>query len=542
MKADTVDLAAIFQQQVCYRIPMFQRPYVWSEEKEWAPLWEDILAVLERQIDDTPTNDQLPHFLGAVVFDQVLNPAWKVQARYVIDGQQRLTTLQMFLAAARSVAAEHGLEDASREFGMLLLNQEFLVRDNPADRFKVGPSKFDRDAFIAVVDASDGGAQPQGDHLILRAYRYFRDAIVRWAVEEHSHDETSRRIAILSTVLWKLLVVVAIELESRDNAQVIFETLNARGTPLLAADLIKNHLFQVAVAGGFDIDALYGAHWEAFDRKWWRKPVQVGRLSRPRLDIFMNHWLSMRLGREVVAHQLFPEFKRFLTTTEQTVVDLLAELAEYGTVYETFATEADRFVHDGRGSQLARLLYRLNTMEVTTAYPFLLWLSGPEGIPGEAEQLRAMTAIDSWLARRVIVRGNTQGYTSIFLALLANLRKVEAPTGSDVAAYLRSLEGERGYWPTDEQVGAALLAEPSLSATAPAPPANDPGVDRGGTSAEGRRGGPGSSPRPDGGACASAGLARQMAASGYWMIQRRRRNAGTCSSIRSGISCSSRDD
>lgn len=123
MKADTVDLAAIFGQQVSYRIPMFQRPYVWKEETEWVPLWDDIRAVLDRQFDGTSANDATPHFLGAVVFDQVLNQAGKVQSRYVVDGQQRLTTLQVFIAAARSVAIELDLADAARMFGMLLLTR-----------------------------------------------------------------------------------------------------------------------------------------------------------------------------------------------------------------------------------------------------------------------------------------------------------------------------------------------------------------------------------------------------------------------------------
>lgn len=330
------------------------------------------------------------------------------------------------------------------------------MRNAPDDRLKVFPSIFDREAFLAAIGDDASAKEQLKGHRIVEADRFFRDAIRSWATADRTPEEASRRVETLSNVLWKLLVVVAIDLDAQDNAQVIFETLNARGTPLLAADLIKNHLFQAAKAGGADIDALYATYWQPLDRNWWREDVQAGRLNRPRLDIFLNHWLAMRLGREVIAHQLFREFKRFLEAEPETVMQLLDELGTYASVYERFEREPD-------GSDMERFLYRLNTMEVTTAYPFLLWLFGPEGIKDEAERLRSVAAIESWLARRVILRANTQGYSSIFLALLANLRKVTSPTARDVATYLRGLEGERGYWPSDELVSPNLLTMPLYS-------------------------------------------------------------------------------
>jgi Uncharacterized conserved protein len=70
VKADTVDLAAIFGNQVHYMVPLFQRPYVWTQKDQWEPLWEDVRAVADRQLDDVPSNDAIPHFLGAVVLEQ----------------------------------------------------------------------------------------------------------------------------------------------------------------------------------------------------------------------------------------------------------------------------------------------------------------------------------------------------------------------------------------------------------------------------------------------------------------------------------------
>jgi hypothetical protein len=449
MKADTIDLSAIFGQPVRYLVPLYQRPYVWKQESEWAPLWEDIRAVLERQLDENPNNNAIPHFLGAVVLDQVLMPIGMVQARYVIDGQQRLTTLQLFIAAVRSLATERGLEGPIQMLGKLLFNDEFLLKQ-PEDRFKVVPTIFDRPAFQAAVDSDS--AIPTGR--MLEAFDYFRQVVADWAIADLADTEVERRFQVLSTVLWKLLVVVAIDLEERDNAQVIFETLNARGTPLLAADLIKNHLFQMATDSGKPVDELYTEFWQPLDQDWWRTEVQKGRLKRPRLDSFMNHWLSMRLGEEVVSHQLFPTFKRHVADGTESVETFLAELARYAGVYESFERR------QGEGSRFGQFLYRIDVMEVTTSYPFLLWVFGPEGLADPGERALAMDAIESWLARRVILRGNTQGYTTVFISLLNALRKAAQPSARDIVEYLRGLEGERGYWPTDDQVRTAFNSSP----------------------------------------------------------------------------------
>lgn len=125
MKADTVDLATIFGKPVRYLVPLFQRPYVWSLEKQWEPLWDDIQAVAERQLDDTPANGAIPHFMGAVVFDQVLTATGMIESRFVIDGQQRLTTLQLFISAARSVALELSLAKPCQMLEKLLFKRGY---------------------------------------------------------------------------------------------------------------------------------------------------------------------------------------------------------------------------------------------------------------------------------------------------------------------------------------------------------------------------------------------------------------------------------
>jgi hypothetical protein len=73
VKADTVDLAEIFGQNIHYVVPLYQRPYVWDREHQWEPLWENVRTVADRQLDGIPSNDNIPHFLGAVVREQSLH-------------------------------------------------------------------------------------------------------------------------------------------------------------------------------------------------------------------------------------------------------------------------------------------------------------------------------------------------------------------------------------------------------------------------------------------------------------------------------------
>lgn len=458
MKADTVDLASIFGKPVHYLVPLYQRPYVWNREDQWEPLWQDVQAVADRQLDTIASNDAIPHFLGAVVLEQALVGSGMIEARTIIDGQQRLTTLQLLVAAARSLASERGSDGTRQMFEKLLFNEGFLVK-RAGDELKVFPTERDRVAFREAI--SDGVVAASGGHPMHEAYRFFRSAIRDWAGDGGDAAELERRLEALSTVIWKRLAIVTIDLDPGDNAQVIFETLNARGTPLLAADLIKNHLFQTATIQGADLDAIHERYWKSLDTDWWRDEVRQGRLLRPRLDIYLNHWLAMSTGAEVVSHQLFPEFKRYLATGPKQASDVLADLARYGSVYETFEQEP-------ASTELGQFLYRLNVLEVTTAYPALLWLLGPDGIAEPAERRVALQAIESWLVRRMLTRQTTKNYNVVFLALLSYARQKASeragrPLGSDVVDFLAALSGESQYWPTAAGVRSALRSLPAYA-------------------------------------------------------------------------------
>ena|SRR5690348_663602 len=125
-------------------VPLFQRPYVWNEEKQWEPLWKDVERVATRYLA-APHSFNQPHFLGAIVLQQMPSQTSDLQQRTVIDGQQRLTTLQILLDAIHAEIAQQGIKLPAARLEPLIENAEAFCK-KPEDRFKVWPTNRDREA------------------------------------------------------------------------------------------------------------------------------------------------------------------------------------------------------------------------------------------------------------------------------------------------------------------------------------------------------------------------------------------------------------
>ena len=137
----------VFMQPQRLVVPLFQRPYVWNEENQWDPLWNDVARVADRVLN-RPTDKHHPHFLGAVVLQQVHRQTGQLQERTIIDGQQRLTTLQLLLDALHAeLLSVEALQPAMRIEPLVANAKAFCSK--PEDCFKVWPTNRDRPAFNA---------------------------------------------------------------------------------------------------------------------------------------------------------------------------------------------------------------------------------------------------------------------------------------------------------------------------------------------------------------------------------------------------------
>lgn len=478
MEANTRDLERIFDQTITYQIPLFQRPYVWTQESNLELLWEDIQSLLDKHLRGEKVH---PHFMGAVVLEQLSNATASIQSRQVIDGQQRFTTIQLFLLAARDHATSFGFTKYCERFNDLVSNRRTKI-DRDDEVFKVWPTNSDRPAFRIVHGAGSpaaiakiiaGQAQLKGiSSNIIEAYRYFHEQLAHWLSGALDETDDASQLAGKSPEdrlesLWQVvkagLQVVVIDLGEGDETQVIFETLNARGEDLLPADLVKNFLFRKAVACGDDVEKLYESHWQRLETSFWRGEIKQGRIYRPRIDVFFNHYLTLMTRDEVKSSHLFNAFKAFAQRDEpmegslipmpKTPSEHIAQLARYSDIFQTFSTP-------GSHPRLVAFLDRLDALDTTTVYPFLLYAYA-ELMPDRQEEFDGILAVlESFLVRRMIVNLTPKGYNRLFVDLIRSVEKSGELSVETVTAFLRKGTGDSNRFPNNEAVGMMLAIMP----------------------------------------------------------------------------------
>ncbi|NKX93210.1 DUF262 domain-containing protein [Sanguibacter hominis ATCC BAA-789] len=455
MKADTVQLVHIFGTDRRHVVPIFQRPYVWEEGRNWAPLWDDVRSAAEEVEAEqagvvTDVNKvSRTHFLGALVLERMPVSPGRIVAMSVIDGQQRLTTLQVLIAACRGAAKANGATNAEALLNMLLNNTEQLIHpEHPYERYKVWPSRPDRDAFR---DAFVPKMPPRsgGEHGLVEARRFFDGEVQDWLSEVSA---VGQRLDALVIAIRERLGLVEIQLEEQDDAQIIFETLNDRGTRLQAADLVKNTLFRLAEMEGSDVDALYEKYWRPFEVQRWREEVTTGRIRRARLDLLLSYWLSINTGSEVPVERLFTDFRIWLRKTSLSAADILADLAHHGRAMQSM--ENLQPTHP-----TGRLLQVLDLLTTSTPIPVLLHLYARAGV-ADAQRERAATAVESFIIRRMVCGLTTKDYNRLFLTLLQNLRVAEdSNVGDRLVELLTDQTAASRYWPDDAEFLQALMRD-----------------------------------------------------------------------------------
>lgn len=470
MKANAVPLLALFEKKIRLEIPLFQRQYVWNREQQWELLWEDIARKFTEYLEGR--KDSPVHFLGAMVLDQKLTPSTHVDRRQVIDGQQRLTTLQIFLAALRDFCFVNELEQLAKEFESYTTNKGMMA--NPeVDKYKIWPTQLDRPQFTDVLGLGSKKAiegkhplvkvkyarKPEPRPRMVEAYLYFYSAIEEYFLGTETDpplaadQPLANRIEEALQALKNALQVVAIDLEPGDDAQVIFETLNARGEPLLPADLLRNYIFLRAARANEPQEELYEKYWRGFDEEFWRTEVRQGRLTRPRSDLFMQHFLSSKQAVDIPIKHLFVEYRYWIE--RQMPFDCVrTELATVAKQRDDFR----RILEPKKDDFVFSIATFVEDFDVRTVYPLLLFLLDAK--INEADWHAISTTVESYILRRFFTGGATNSYGRIFLSLIKALQKSEvSPANLSVA--LSKLSGETSTWPTDSQFAAAWHSVPA---------------------------------------------------------------------------------
>jgi hypothetical protein len=452
MQTQVQNPQAIFNMPQRLVVPLFQRPYVWSEELQWAPLWSDVERLSEKLLAG---DSSARHFLGAVVIQQEPNSIGTLITRMVIDGQQRLTTLQLLFDAVHEEAKRAGLPNVARRIADLVENPEHQWRE-PEDRFKVWPTNRDRGAFAEAMstETPDHGKLQFKREKIVQAHEYFSRMARAWLAADPMDTET--RASVLVDALSTRLQMVVIELTADEDAQEIFETLNARGTPLTAADLIKNFVFRRLDAAPEESEKVYHEYWADFETVFWEQEVSSGRVLWSRSSLFLTQWLTSQTRKDTPAREVFSSFKHYVEDSDQSIREILAHIRDCAQIYRALAeSTAD---HHKPLSTVERFAYRTGTMQSELLKPIVIWLTDPTlpSIP-DAELSIALDSLESWLVRRMFVREKSAGHNRFLVDLLARIADGDrTEVGTRIRDFLAEQTADASYWPDDDAVRRSL--------------------------------------------------------------------------------------
>ncbi len=452
MDVSILPLQKIFALDVQFRVPLYQRPYVWDRDRQWVPLWEDVTSLAENYLDDSTHISH--HFLGAVVVRQQHSPVGTLETRDVIDGQQRLTTLQLLADAVEEVIREQGgPAPESRKLQKLILNDTELFTDD--DRFKIWPTNADQPVFRHAMTDETTVPEDLVEKAIAKAHAFFKSQARYWALEPDSDHTVDERFAALVTAISLGVHLVVIDLEDDDNAQAIFETLNARGTPLLASDLVKNHMLLEAQVQQLDVERLHRDHWQRLEADWWREEMILGRVRWPRLDAFLFYWLSMNLAKEVSTQRLFDEYRKFVSDEQLSVQNVADNLSRFSDVFESL--EGGWF----KGPRLAEFFYRWNVSQLRVMTPLLLWLFSDDAQISDHDRVHSLELLESWFMRRMICGRTTRGYQNFLHPLLREIKRQSGDgVPATISAVLSQAEAQNTAWPTDGDLRESVRSRP----------------------------------------------------------------------------------
>ncbi len=409
MKASETKFQSIIEGTQQYVVPLFQRSYSW-DKKEWQVLWDDLVYLYEN-------GEPKSHFIGSIVTIPTISVPEGVAKYLLIDGQQRLTTIFILLTLLRDTARLRGKEELADEIHQTMLVNYFKKE---VDHFKLLPTQVDRAAFKNLIKEN---AKPK-DSQILSCYQFFQRKLKRGNVN----------ILDLNKAITTRLSVVSIVLDHDDNPHLVFESLNAKGRVLTQSDLIRNYFFMRIHVNAQE--EMYAEYWE---------PMQTN--LNDDLTEFIRHFLT-RNGAIVNKSDVYFTLKE--RVSDRDALDALREIAEFAFYYQKLINPEKE-----KDTQLKIALNRLNRLEVTTAYPFLL--NCYHDYSQEKLSSRNFTAIvqiiENFIVRRFVCNVPTNQLNKIFPSLYA---QAQLQNASNLVDGVRSILQTRGY-PKDAEFRTRLV-------------------------------------------------------------------------------------
>lgn len=394
MKATEANLLGFLKKSPQFVIPIYQRTYSWTE-KECRQLWDDVIRA--------GSDDSISvHFIGSIVYiEEGLSQVSHQAPLLVIDGQQRLTTAILLLAALAELV---GNSEPLDGFSNKKIKNYYLVNpEEEEDRhYKLLLSQTDKESLMSIISKMPEPIEPS--IRIKENYENFKKWI---STVGEDLGEVCKGIA-------KLVVVDIALNRQQDNPQLIFESMNSTGRELSQADLIRNFILM-----GLESNLqrrLYEQYWRPMEKAFGQEAYST------HFDSFMRHYLTVKTGDIPRLGDVYEAFKNFARTgmiEEPGSETIVKDLREYADYYCSMAlgTEVD--------SNLNQAFHDLSELKVDTAYPLLLELYNDydREMLSQADFYSILRLIEAYVFRRAICAIPTNSLNKTFATFSRSIKK-----------------------------------------------------------------------------------------------------------------------
>ena len=421
MKANELQINNFLQvPNVQFVIPVYQRNYDWSTA-ECKELLNDIISV--------ETEDRGTHFIGSIVFvHEGTYSTSEVKELVIIDGQQRLTTINILYVALYRFAKENNrTQDSERLYNMFLTNQ-YVQKES--SKLKLKQTDSNSFAFKAIMVGTEKEYSSFSN--VTENYNYFFSTI------------TNETFDIILKGLNRL-IFVEISLErGKDDPQRIFESLNSTGLDLSQSDLIRNFIL---------MDLPPKDQYRVFETIW--NPIEDNAKDLVKqsslVSDYIRDYLTLRNKKIPNKNKVYAEFKNLYSNKKDEAYNQeLENIKSLSAHYKKFVNPS--VVAD---VSIKKELEFLNRLEINVAYPFLLQVFEDEenGLLSKEDLIKILKLIQSYAWRRFIVGLPTSSLNKIFMTLYAEVDTEEYY--DSVAIALVKKKGSAKF-PSNEDLKTAL--------------------------------------------------------------------------------------
>lgn len=419
MKATEAKFLDFLKKSPQFVIPIYQRTYSWTE-KECRQLWDDIIR--------TGKDDSVSvHFVGSIVYiEKADSTVTTWEPLLVIDGQQRLTTVTLLIAA---LADSIGDDEPMDGFSAQMLHGYYLL--NPLEKgerkFKLLLSQTDKTSLMAIVNHQD---QPKEHSLrVVQNFELFKQLI----------SGCGNDLVAVCKGLAKLMMVDIKLKRGEDNPQLIFESMNSTGKKLSQADLIRNYILM-----GLEQELqshLYEAYWRPMEISFGQEAYDT------HFDAFMRHYLTVKTGEIPRLDEVYEAFKSHAvsSTTASASVDVLVkDIRDFAGYFCAMALGAEQ------DAVLKVAFHDLRELKVDVAYPFLLELYHDYAVGhlSKDDFANAVRWVEAYVFRRAICAIPTNSMNKTFATFSKSLKKDRYL--ESIAAHFLLLPSYRRF-PTDDE-------------------------------------------------------------------------------------------